>query len=265
MRRPHVRDARNGNIIMKELQKLLSRARFAADKYHMIEEGDRIAVGISGGKDSLALLCTLAEMRAFYPKKYELQALSVDMGFSLTEAAGKPETDYSGIRELCRRLDVPFTVRRTEIARIIFDVRQEKNPCSLCARMRRGVLHDATLALGCNKLALGHHFDDAAITAMLNLFYVGRFDCFSPVTNLTRKGLVMIRPFIYAEEAEIKSFVRRAALPILQSPCPADGNTERAYMKKYLSDFDYRYRGLNARIVGALERGEIDGWRETER
>lgn len=258
-------DAEKDVIPVKELQKLLSRARFAADKYNMIEEGDRIAVGISGGKDSLALLCTLAEMRAFYPKKYEVEALSIDMGFDASDAAGHAAMNYDGIRELCRRLGVPFTVKRTEIARIIFDVRREKNPCSLCARMRRGVLHDATLALGCNKLALGHHFDDAAVTAMLNLFYVGRFDCFSPVTNLSRKGLVMIRPFVYAEEAEIKSFVRRAALPVIQSPCPADGNTERAFMKQYLGDFDHRYRGLYARIVGALERGEIDGWRENDR
>ena len=257
-------DAGKDVIPVKELQRLLSRARFAADKYNMIEEGDRIAVGISGGKDSLALLCTLAEMRAFYPKKYEVEALSIDMGFDTSDAAGHAAMDYSGIRELCRRIGVPFTVRRTEIARIIFDVRREKNPCSLCARMRRGVLHDATLALGCNKLALGHHFDDAAVTAMLNLFYVGRFECFSPVTHLSRKGLVMIRPFVYAEEAEIKSFVRRAALPVIQSPCPADGNTERAFMKQYLGDFDHRYRGLYARIVGALERGGIDGWREND-
>jgi len=244
------------------MQKLLSRVRFAADKYGMIEDGDHIAVGISGGKDSLALLCALAELRVFYPKKFTLSAVTIDMGFSVSESIAAPATDYGEIRELCRRLDVPYTVKKTEIARIVFDIRKESNPCSLCARMRRGVLHDAVKELGCNKLALGHHFDDAVITTMLNLFFEGHFGCFSPVTDLSRKQLIMIRPFVYTEEKEIKSFVRRAALPVLESPCPADGNTEREMMKRYLGDFDHRYRGLYTRIVGALERGEIDGWRE---
>jgi len=249
---------------MKEMQKLLSRVRFAADKYNMIEEGDRIAVGISGGKDSLALLCAMAEMRAFYPKKYTLTAVTVDMGFHLSESIAAPSPRWDAIRELCRRLDVPYVVEQTEIARVVFDVRKESNPCSLCARMRRGVLHDAVKDAGCNKLALGHHFDDAVITTMLNLFFEGRFGCFSPVTHLSRKGLYMIRPFLYTEEKEIRAFARRASLPVSVSPCPADGNTEREYLKQYLSDFDYRHRGLYARIAGALERGEIDGWRETK-
>lgn len=247
---------------MKEMQRLLSRVRYAADKYHMIEDGDRIAVGISGGKDSLALLCALAELRVFYPKRYTLTALTIDMGFSVSPSIAAPPTDYSAVKELCRRLDVPYVVHRTEIARVVFDVRRESNPCSLCARMRRGVLHDAVRDLGCNKLALGHHFDDAVITAMLNLFFEGHFGCFSPVTHLSRKEITMIRPFVATEEKEIKAFVRRADLPVIHSPCPADGHTERAYMKQYLGDFDHRHRGLYARIVGALERGEIDGWKE---
>lgn len=248
---------------MKEMQRLLSRVRFAADKYNMIEDGDHIVVGISGGKDSLALLCTLAEMRVFYPKKYILTALTVDMGFSISESVAAPAADYSGIRELCRRLDVPYVVKQTEIARVIFDIRKESNPCSLCARMRRGVIHDEVKALGANKLALGHHFDDAVITTMLNLFFEGHFGCFSPVTHLSRKELTMIRPFVSTEEKEIKAFVRKADLPVIKSACPADGNTERALMKQYLGDFDHRHRGLYARIVGALERGEVDGWKET--
>jgi len=246
---------------MKEMQMLLSRTRSAADKYSMIEDGDRIAVGVSGGKDSLALLCVLAEMRIFYPKKYDLVAVTLDMGFSASERIGAAKTDWTPIAELCRRLDVPYVVRQTEIARIIFDVRKESNPCSLCARMRRGSLHDAVKELGCNKLALGHHYDDAVITTMLNLFYEGRFGCFSPVTNLSRKELTMIRPFIHAREKEIKAFVRRAALPVIESPCPEDKESERAAMKTYLGDFDHQHRGLYTRIVGALERGEIDGWK----
>ncbi len=247
---------------MKEMQMLLSRTRSAVDKYGMIEEGDRIAVGVSGGKDSLALLCTLAELRTFYPKKFTLTAVTLDMGFSLSETIGAPSTDWRPIAELCRRLDVPYTVRQTEIAKIIFDNRRESNPCSLCARMRRGSLHDAVKELDCNKVALGHHYDDAVITAMLNLFFQGNFACFSPVTDLSRKGLTMIRPFIHAREKEIKAFVRRADLPVVESPCPEDKESERAYMKTYLGDFDHKHRGLYTRIIGALERGGIDGWKE---
>lgn len=247
---------------MKEMQMLLSRTRSAVDKYGMIEDGDRIAVGVSGGKDSLALLCVLSELRLFYPKKFDLCAVTLDMGFSKSVTVGAPPTDWTPIEELCRRLKVPYAVRQTEIAKIIFDNRQESNPCSLCARMRRGSLHDAVKELGCNKLALGHHYDDAVITAMLNLFFQGHFGCFSPVTTLSRKGLTMIRPFIHAREKEIKSFVRRAGLPVVESPCPEDKESERAYMKTYLGDFDHKHRGLYTRIVGALERGEIDGWKE---
>lgn len=247
--------------LMKEMQKLLSRVRYAVQKYDMIHEGDRIAVGISGGKDSLSLLCALSELRKFYPEHFELCAVMVDMGFHLTEAA-PPEPDLTEIGELCRRLGVPFYVHRSEIARIIFDVRREKNPCSLCARMRRGVLHDVVKACSCNKLALGHHFDDAAETLMLNLFFEGRFGSFSPVTYLSKKDLVMIRPLIYTHEKDIKAFVRRAGLPVIKSSCPADGNTERALMKEYLASFDRRHRGLYERLVGALERSDTDGWHE---
>ena len=244
------------------MKHITSLVRRAIEDYDMIKDGDRVAVGISGGKDSLALLCALSEMRAFYPKKYTLTALTIDMGFSVSESIAAPAADYGAIRELCARLGVPYVVKQTEIARVVFDIRRESNPCSLCARMRRGVLHDEVKALGCSKLALGHHFDDAVITTMLNLFFEGHFGCFSPVTDLSRKGLTMIRPFVATEEKEIRAFVRRASLPVMKSPCPADGNTERTMMKQYLGDFEHRHRGLYARIVGALERGEVDGWRE---
>lgn len=247
---------------MKEMQMMLSRVRSAVDKYNMIEDGDKIAIGVSGGKDSLALLCVLAELRIFYPKKFELHAVTLDMGFSVSESIAAPKTDWSPIAELCRRLDVPYKIIDTEIAKIIFDIRRESNPCSLCARMRRGSLHDAVKELGCNKVALGHHYDDAVITTMLNLFFQGHFACFSPVTDLSRKGLTMIRPLIHAREKEVKAFVRRANLPVIESPCPEDKESERAYMKTYLGDFDHKHRGLYPRIIGALERGEIDGWKE---
>lgn len=248
---------------MKDIQKILSRVRYAVQKYDMIEDGDRIAVGISGGKDSLTLLCALCELKKFYPKHYDVCAVMVDMGFDKTASSPKP-IDTRAIEELCRRLGVPFFVKHTEIARVIFDVRREKNPCSLCARMRRGVLHDAVTECGANKLALGHHFDDAAETLMLNLFFEGRFGSFSPVTYLSKKDLTMIRPLIHTKESDIKSFVRRASLPVVKSPCPADGNTERALMKRYLGDFDHRHRGLYKRLVGALERSGIDGWHEDQ-
>lgn len=246
---------------MKEMQKLLSRVRAAVEKYGMIEDGDRIAVGVSGGKDSLALICALSELRTFFPKKFELTALTLDMGFDLSEAVAAPHNDHGEVRELCRRLNVDYVVKRSEIAKIIFDVRKESNPCSLCARMRRGSLVDAAKEIGCNKLALGHHFDDAAETMMLNLFFEGRVGCFSPVTDMSRSGMLLIRPFVMTEERLIKSFVRRASLPVEESPCPANGNTQRAAMKDLLHSIDREHRGLYRRIVGALERGEIDGWK----
>lgn len=247
---------------MKEMQKLLSRVRSCVDRYSMIEDGDRIAVGVSGGKDSLALLCVLSELRKFYPEKYDLCALMLDMGFDASETVGAAPSDTSEIAELCSRLGVEFHVKRTEIARVIFDVRKESNPCSLCARMRRGSLHDLAKKYGVNKLALGHHFDDAAETVMLNLFFEARIGCFSPVTYLSRKDLTMIRPLLLTEERDIKTFVKKASLPVMKSPCPMDKTSERAKMKDMLHAFDREHRGLYTRIVGAVERGGIDGWHE---
>ena len=247
---------------MKEMQKLLSRVRSCVDRYSMIEDGDRIAVGVSGGKDSLALLCVLSELRKFYPEKYDLCALMLDMGFDASETVGAAPSDTSEIAERCSRLGVEFHVKRTEIARVIFDVRKESNPCSLCARMRRGSLHDLAKEYGVNKLALGHHFDDAAETVMLNLFFEARIGCFSPVTYLSRKDLTMIRPLLLTEERDIKTFVKKASLPVMKSPCPMDKTSERAKMKDMLHAFDREHRGLYTRIVGAVERGGIDGWHE---
>ncbi len=247
---------------MKELQKLLSRVRAAVEKYKMLSDGDRVAVGVSGGKDSLALLVSLVELRKFLGVDFEIIALTLDMGFHISPSINAPKCYHEEIRELCRRLGVEYIVKQTEIAKVIFDIRKENNPCSLCSRMRRGSLADAAKELGCNKIALGHHFDDAAETTMLNLFFEGRFGCFSPVTYMSRSDMYVIRPFVMTQEKVIKSFVRKANLPVEESPCPADGNTQRAAMKEYLFTFDREHRGLYRRIVGALERGEIDGWKE---
>jgi tRNA(Ile)-lysidine synthase TilS/MesJ len=238
---------------MNEMKRLLSFVRRAVDDYGMIDEGDRIAVGVSGGKDSLALLSALAEMRRFYPKKYSLVAVTVDMGF---EGA-----DFTPIKEFCDALDVEFTVQKTDIAKIIFDVRKESNPCSLCAKMRRGCLHAAAVEHGCNKVALGHHFDDAVETFMLNLFFEGRLGCFSPVTYLSRVGIKLIRPMIYMPEKDVRYFASKVELPVVKSPCPADGNTQREEMKQLLRDLDRKHDGLRYRIFAAIQRGEIDGFR----
>ena len=247
---------------MKEIQKILSRVRLAVEKYDMIEDGDRIAVGISGGKDSLTLLLALSELRNFLPRRFELCAIMVDMGFDKCKKYPAERSEHEKVRRLCEGAGVPFIVRRTELAPIIFDERQESNPCSLCSRMRRGILHDTAIAEGYNKVALGHHFDDAAETFMLSLFFEGRIGSFSPVTVLSRKELVLIRPLIMTEEKMIKAFVKKAEIPAEKSCCPEDKHTEREYMKDYLFEFDRKHRGLYRRIVGAMERAGIDGWHE---
>ena len=234
------------------IEHILSHTRKAVEEYDMISQGDKIAVGISGGKDSLTLLCALAKLKRIIGIDYSIVAITIDMGFE--------GMDFSPIKELCDSLEIEYRVVKTEIYEIIFNVRKESSPCSLCARMRRGALHDAAKELGCNKLALGHHFDDVIETFMLNLFFEGRIGSFSPVTYLSRKDLTMIRPLIYTHEKEIRSFSSGASLPVIKSPCPADGHTERAKMKEYLAQFDKEHSGLYYRIMGAIQRGEVDGF-----
>lgn len=242
---------------MNEMKRLLSFVRRAVSDYNMIEDGDRIAVGVSGGKDSLTLLEVLSEMRRFYPKKYEVVAVTVDMGFD--------GSDFSEIEEFCRRLKIEYKIVKTEIAKIIFDVRQESNPCSLCSKMRRGSLHAAAQELGCNKVALGHHYDDAVETFMMNLFFEGRLGCFSPVTYLSNRKITLIRPLIYAQEKDVTYFARRRTLPIVISPCPEDHATERENMKKLLLELEKNNKGLRHRIFTAMCRGEIDGFKKAGR
>lgn len=235
------------------MKKLLSFVRCAVDKYGMIKDGDKIAVGVSGGKDSVALLVSLAELRRFYPVKFEIYAVTADPCFS-------GETDYTPVTELCRRLGVEHVIRRTQLGKIIFEDREEKNPCSLCARMRRGMLHDMAVSLGCNKIALGHNMDDVAETFIMNLFYGGRISCFSPVSYLSRKDLYMIRPLIYLDEKEIIKAVKRIGLPVVKSKCPVDGVTKREETKLMLYELEKQYPGLRGKICGALERDHISGF-----
>ena len=243
---------------MEHIKRILSYTRRACDDYDMIHEGEKIAVGISGGKDSLTLLCALAEMRRFYPKKFELCAITIDMGF-------EGGMDFAPIKELCDSLDVPYHIVPTEIYKIIFEVRKEPSPCSLCAKMRRGALHKAAKELGCTAVALGHHFDDVVDTFMLNLFFEGRLGCFSPVTYLSRMDITLIRPMIYMPEKDARYFAQKQNLPVIKSPCPADGNTERSEMNKLLLDLERNNKGLRYRIFGAIQRGEIDGFKECGR
>ena len=238
---------------MNEMKRMLSFVRRAVDDYNMIEDGDKIAVGVSGGKDSLALLATLAALRRFYPKRFEIAAITIDMGFE--------GGDFTPIEEFCHSLDVEYKIVRTEIAKIIFDVRKEPNPCSLCARMRRGSLHAAAQELGCNKVALGHHYDDAIETFIMNLFFEGRLGCFSPVTYLSNRKITLIRPLIYSQEKDVNYFARRQTLPVIKSLCPEDKATERENIKNLLSSLERDNKGLKHRIFGAMCKGEIDGFK----
>ncbi len=235
-----------------ELQRLYSYVRRAADDYHMIEEGDKIAVGISGGKDSLTLLYALAGLRRFYPKKFSLIAISIDLGF--------PGFDLSPIKALCQELEVEYHIVKTEIGQIIFEDRKEASPCSLCAKMRKGSLNDAVKELGCNKVAYAHHMDDIVETMMLSLIYEGRFHSFSPVTYLDRMDLTVIRPMMYLPEAEVIGFMNKYQIPTVKNPCPVDGLTRREYAKNLVRQINLENPGAKQRMFTAILDGNIKGW-----
>lgn len=228
--------------------------RAACQQYEMIKEGDRIAIGVSGGKDSVALLAGMANLRRFYPEKFDIVAITLDPRF------GGVDGDYSQIEKLCAELDVEYIIKRTQLAEVIFDIRKESNPCSLCARMRRGALHDAAKENGCNKIALGHHLDDVAETFVMNLFNGGTLDCFMPVTYLSRKDIYMIRPMIFARESDCARVARKENLPIVKSKCPADGATERQDVKEMLSALEKKYGDVRSKILGAMQRKNINGY-----
>ena len=234
------------------IRRLLSRVRRAVDDYGMIEAGDKIAVGVSGGKDSLALLIALAELRRFYPKPFEVVAITVDMGFE--------GGDFSPLEDFYRELGVAYEIVKTNLAEIIFEIRKEPNPCSLCARMRRGILHDCAKRFGCNKLALGHHHDDVLETFMMNLCNEGRLGTFSPVTYLDRKDMTVIRPFVLTRESEIIGFANHHPLPIIQSLCPEDKKTDREFYKSLIESLEERSEGLRHRMFTALVKADLSGY-----
>jgi len=233
------------------MQRLIGLVRRCTQDYNMIKPGDRIGVGVSGGKDSIALLVFLAELRKYEHVPFDLEAVTVDLGF---------EMDFTPIESLCKSLNVPFTLVKTEIAPVIFDYRKEKNPCSMCAKMRRGAINQALLDRGLNKLALGHHYDDAVETFMMSLLYEGRISCFQPVTDLDRTGIVQIRPMLYIHEQTIDNFVKRENLPIVKNRCPIDKRTKREEIKKLVFELSAGYPDLKERIFGAMQRLPLPEW-----
>ena len=218
----------------------------------MIQDGDKVAVGVSGGKDSLTLLVALRQLQKFLPVKFELEAITLTLGIG--------EFDLTPVKELCARIGVNYTIEETLIGRIVFEERQEKNPCSLCANLRRGALHNAAKDLGCNKVALAHHYDDVVETLLLSTFYEGRLHTFSPVTYLKKKDLHLIRPLIYTQEKEVKGFVNSYGLVTVANPCTANGKTKRQYIKELIRDLNKDNRHVKQNIFGAIKRAHIDEW-----
>lgn len=233
------------------MQKLMGLVRRCVEDYDMIQKGDKIAVGVSGGKDSLVLLKLLAGLREYNSNPFELEAITIDMGLGM---------DFSGIQKLCDELQVPYTIVKTEIGPIIFDYRKEKNPCSMCAKMRRGALNQSLLDRGLNKLALGHHYDDAVETFLMSLLYEGRISCFQPVTNLDRTGIIQIRPMLYISEKTADHFARRMDLPVIANRCPADKHTKREEIKELVYELSGRYPDLKDRVFGAMQRLPLPEW-----
>ena len=235
-----------------DMQNMMGRVRRCAEDYNMIAEGDKIAVGVSGGKDSLTLLYLLAALRRYYPAHYELQAVTIDMGL--------PGMDFSPVAALCEKLEVPYQIKKTEIGPIIFDYRHEKNPCSMCAKLRRGALNDIIRSRGITKLALGHHFDDAVETFMMSLLFEGRISCFRPVTFLDRSGVTQIRPLIYCGEQKIANVAAALNVPIVENPCPQDKASKRYEIKKLLSALCRDYPDMKSKIFGAMQRQPLPNW-----
>lgn len=225
-------------------QRLFSYVRRATDDYNMINDGDKIAVGISGGKDSLTLLYALNGLKRFYPKKFDVVAITVDLDFGIQ--------DFSKIEKYCNDMNIEYYVVKTEIANVVFNERQESNPCSLCAKMRKGALNDAIKELGCNKVAYAHHKDDLLESMMMSFLFEGRIHTFAPVTYLDRSGLTVIRPLLFLYEGDVKGFVKEYNLPVVKSPCPVDGSTKRENVKNLIGEINHQYPGAKARMIRAV-------------
>lgn len=234
------------------MQRLTGLLRRCVEDYDMIEDGDRIAIGVSGGKDSLTLLRLMTALREYYPKRFEIEAFTIDLGL--------PGMDFSQVEAFCQSLNVPYTIVKTEIGPIIFDYRHEKNPCSMCAKMRRGALNQIIREKGIHKIALGHHYDDAVETFLMSLLFEARISCFQPVTHLDRTDVTQIRPMLYIEEKDIRAFAKRENLPIVENECPADKHTKREEVKTLIKDLSQTYPHLKSNVFGAMQRYPLAEW-----
>ena len=241
--------AENGH---KALNDFTGCVRRAVDDYGMINEGDRVAVGVSGGKDSMLLLAALRQLQSYYPKRFELGAITIELGFE--------GMDFTPVKRFCEERGIEYTCVKTDIKEVVFDVRQEDNPCSLCAKMRRGALNNTLRERGMNKLALGHHFDDAVETFMMSLLFEGRLSCFQPVTYLDRSGVTQIRPLIYAGEQRIANLAAALELPIVENPCPQDKTSKRYEIKQLLKSMCGEYPDMKTKVFGAMQRLPLPGW-----
>lgn len=235
-----------------KLQKMLSLVRQAVERYEMIEEGDRIAIGVSGGKDSLTLLYIMNELARFYPKSFTVCAICVDLGYE--------NTDFSGIRAYCGQLGAELSVVHTQIARIVMEERKERRPCSLCATLRKGALVQEALRLGCSKIAYAHHLDDFVETMLLSLIFQGQFYAFPPVTRFEDNHLQVLRPMMLVKEAQVRGFCKRYEIPVMKSPCPVDGTTKRQYAKELLAQIQKDHPGAKDRMFHAILEGNIYDW-----
>ena len=237
---------------VKELYDFTGCVRRAVDDYGMINEGDRVAVGVSGGKDSMLLLAALRQLQSYYPKRFELGAITIELGFE--------GMDFTPVKRFCEERGIEYTCVKTDIKEVVFDVRQEDNPCSLCAKMRRGALNNTLRERGMNKLALGHHFDDAVETFMMSLLFEGRLSCFQPATYLDRSGVTQIRPLIYAGEQRIANLAAALELPIVENPCPQDKTSKRYEIKQLLKSMCGEYPDMKTKVFGAMQRLPLPGW-----
>ncbi len=237
---------------MDSLNAFTGTVRKCVDDYDMIAPGDRIAVGVSGGKDSLVLLCALRHLQRYYPHPFHLEAVTLELGFD--------GMDFSPVAALCQQLEIPYVCRKTDIREIVFDVRKEENPCSLCAKLRRGALNDILRERGLNKLALGHHFDDAVETFLMSLLFEGRLSCFKPATWMSRAEVWQIRPMVYCGEGKISRLAQQLALPIVKNPCPQDKGSKRHEIKQLIAQLSDGYPDLKSKVFGAMQRLPLEGW-----